>query len=188
MTALIDQDRSDSQKPWKLPPGADHIELWINALPLDQAALKAGWTPETYRADLAHAAAVWNQSPCIDMHIVQLEPGYTAGSPNKCPAGKNCVPLTIDNGGGDDGNFDAKESGGFTVGGAIQVNRSLSRKTNTAGCSARRNVIAHEIGHASGLVHRKARVLMNGDTYSDICDADPDEYRNLLFDYGRQRR
>jgi hypothetical protein len=186
MTALIDQDKSDSQKPWRIPPGSDHAEVWFNAAPLDAKAVQAGWTQSVYLDYLRNGRDVWNQSPCLDVHVVQLEGNYRGL--DQCPAGKNCVPIVIGDGGGDDGNFNARESDGFTIGGDIQVLRKLSANTDSKGCNERKNVVAHEMGHAVGLVHRRGRVLMNGDTYGDICTADPDEYRNLLFDYGRQIR
>jgi hypothetical protein len=167
MTRLVDQDPSDEQVPWKRT--ADKTTIWFSA------PVSAGFDA-TWWKYVQQGAAVWNQSPCLDVQITQ----------DKCPTGANCVTMVVNNGGGDDGNFDAKESGGFTTGGKIQLLKTLSAKTDKNGCNEQRNVTAHEMGHAVGLVHRKARVLMNGDTYGDICAADATEYRNLLFDYGRQ--
>lgn len=168
MSKLIDQDKTDSQKPWKLAVGADHVEIWFSA------PVAKGFNAE-WLGYANQGAAVWNKSPCLDVHVTQ----------GPCPAGKNCVSMIVNNGGGDDGNFDAIEKGGYTTGGQIQLLGSLGNKPDGG---ERRNVTAHEMGHAVGLVHRNAKVLMNGDTYANVFDADPDEYRNLLFDYGKQRQ
>lgn len=181
MTRLLDQDPSDSQSPWKIPDGGDHAEIWFTA----QA--KDGWTAEWW-GYAQQAATVWNTSPCLDVHVTQ----------GACPAGKNCIPMYVDDGDGDDGNFNDKVKSGFTVGGDIHVLKTLSAKTDAKGCNERRNVVAHEMGHGVGLVHRnpKHHVLMNGDTFGDVCDLSGDvdekgkpadtELANLAFDYGRQ--
>ncbi len=178
MTKLIDQDPSDEQLPWKLNPGENHVTIWYNA------PASKGWNAE-WMGYVKQAVAMWQQSPCLELHVVQLEPAWNGK--DGCPAGMRCVNMSVTNS-GDDGNYDVPEKGGYSVGpGALEVLPTLSAKTNAAGCNERRNVVAHEMGHSIGLVHRKARVLMNGDTYADVCAADPDEYKNILFDYGRQR-
>ena len=83
---------------------------------------------------------------------------------------------------GGDGNFDAVESGGFTVGGHIDYSSSLTGGAKT-------NVAIHEMGHAVGLAHRETEdVLMNGDTYDDVFDPDPIDYQNLLVLSGSSDR
>jgi len=166
MTKLIDQDPSDEQKPWKMPAGANHVEIWFSA------PVSAGFNDE-WIGYVNKGAAVWNKSPCLDVHVTQ----------DACPDDKNCVKMAVVKS-GDDGNFDAVEKHGYTTGGNIEILSSLGKKPDGG---ERRNVTAHEMGHAVGLVHRKAHVLMNGDTYDDVFDADATEYKNLLFDYGRQR-
>lgn len=156
MTKLIDQDPSDEQLPWKWS-GVDRVVIYFAA-----PGVSAEWL-----GDLNYGSVQWNKSPCLDTRVV-----------DKCPAGANCVTVSVVKK-GDDGNFDAVEKGGYTVGGHIDLLDKLS--TNE-----KKNVAVHEMGHAVGLVHRKARVLMNGDTYDDVFDPDPIEYQNLLFDYGRQ--
>jgi hypothetical protein len=126
--------------------------------------------------------------------VVQAEtPGATT-----CPPGVNCIPLTVNNGGGDDGNTDAVEKGGYSTAMVIQVLRTLSAKNVTLPdgtvCNERKNVFEHEMGHSIGLVHRKSRVLMDGPTFADVCGFIGDdngsggyhELDNLAFDYGRQ--
>jgi hypothetical protein len=157
MSRLIDQDFDDEQLPWKRT--ADKVTIYFAA---------PGVSPE-WRSDLEYGAAQWNKSPCLDTRIV-----------DRCPTGANCVTVKVGDGGGDDGNFNAVERGGYTTGGSIELLDSLPT-------GARKNVAVHEMGHAVGLRHRKTeRVLMNGDTYDDVFDPDATDYRNLLFDYGRQ--
>src|SRR5829696_4684227 len=100
-----------------------------------------------------------------------------------CQPNRNCVtvgvaPESIVDG---DGNFDAVESRGFTVGGHIDYSSSLSGGAKT-------NVVIHEMGHAVGLAHRMTEdVLMNEDTYDDVFDPDPIDHQNLLILYGNQQ-
>jgi hypothetical protein len=114
----------------------------------------------------------WNRSKCMNIKLVQT-----------CLPNTNCVtvavaPEDIVDG---DGNFDADESGGFTVGGHIGYSASLTGGAKT-------NVAIHEMGHAVGLAHRMTEdVLMNGDTYDDVFDPDPIDYQNLLVLYGNQQ-
>jgi len=161
MTGLIDQDTSDSQRPWRRPPGA---RVQVNFV-MDKSI-----TPE-WRKDLQHGAEAWSKSPCLDVRIV-----------DSCPSGGNCVTVSALDAMDADGNFDAVEKDGFTTGGKITLLNKLT--TNQ-----RRNVAVHEMGHAVGLVHRKsAHVMMNEDTFDDIFDPDPTDYKNLLFSYDRMQR
>jgi hypothetical protein len=104
--------------------------------------------------------AAWNRSPCLDIKLVQT-----------CQPNTNCITVSVapENIVRADGNFDAIESGGFTVGGHIGYSSSLTGGAKT-------NVAIHEMGHAVGLARRKTQgVLMNGDTYDDVFD--PEVYR-----------
>lgn len=155
-TKLLDQDTSDSQRPWRRG-GNPKMPIVIAAA---KVAPDSDWA-----ADLNYAAAQWNRSPCLDMRVVF----------GPCPAGANCVTFAV--GGRDDGNFDAIERGGYTVGGSVTVNPKLS-------AGERRNVVVHEAGHVAGLAHRKTkRVLMNGDTYSDVFNPNATDYANLAYSY-----
>ena len=158
MTSLIDQDPTDEQVPWRRT-GTGKVTVYF----------ATGGMPADWRRDMEYGAAQWNKSPCLDTRVV-----------NTCPTGSNCVTVSV-SGKGDDGNFDAVERGGYTVGGHIDLLSSLTP-------NQRKNVAVHEMGHAVGLKHRKTnKVLMNGDTYDDVFNPDATEYRNLLFGYGRQR-
>ena len=161
MNALLDQDTSDSQRPWKRPAGT---RATINFV-VDESI-----TPE-WRSDLDHGAAAWSRSPCLDARVVDT-----------CPSGGNCVSVSALDAMDADGNFDAVEKDGFTTGGRI----TLLNKLNT---NQRRNVAVHEMGHAVGLVHRRTKhTMMNEDTFDDIFDPDPTDYKNLLFSYDRMQR
>jgi hypothetical protein len=161
MNGLIDQDTSDSQRPWKRPAGS---RVTINFV-MDKSI-----TPE-WRADLEHGAEAWSKSPCLDTRIV-----------DSCPSGGNCVDVSALDSMDADGNFDAVEKDGFTTGGKITLLNKLNK-------NQRRNVAVHEMGHAVGLVHRKtAHVMMNEDTFDDIFDPDQTDYKNLLFSYDRMQR
>jgi hypothetical protein len=123
-------------------------------------------------AEMQKGVTAWNRSKCMNIKLVQT-----------CLPNTNCVtvavaPEDIVDG---DGNFDADESGGFTVGGHIGYSASLTGGAKT-------NVAIHEMGHAVGLAHRMTEdVLMNGDTYDDVFDPDPIDYQNLLVLYGNQQ-
>lgn len=168
MTALLDQDMSDSQSPWKRIGGQKVV---IN---FAAKGVSAEW-----RRNLEYGAAQWNKSPCLDTRVVDT-----------CPAGQNCV--TVHAFGklpdGDDGNFDDIVKGGFTTGGDIQL-------LNTLSADEKKNVAVHEMGHAVGLRHRKGlrdpvtkkHILMNPDTFSDVFDPDATDMKNLAFSYGRQK-
>ncbi len=161
MTGLIDQDNTDSQKPWRRQPGS---RVQINFV------VDTSITPE-WRADLEHGATAWNRSPCLDTRIVDA-----------CPSGGNCVSVSALGSMDADGNFDAVEKGGFTTGGKITLLNKLNR-------NQRRNVAVHEMGHAVGLVHRKtSHVMMNADTFDDVFEPDQTDYKNLLFSYDRMQR
>ncbi len=126
-----------------------------------------------YRDYLDQGAAAWNRSPCLDIHVV-----------DECPAGANCVTVGLTRGDDADGNFDAVEDRGFTVGGHIDL---FYEELDRLGSGAKLNVTIHEMGHAVGLRHRDTeRVLMNGDTYTDIFDPDDTDFHNLRVLYGSQ--
>lgn len=176
MTKLQDQDPSDSQKPWKRTPGQKAVFYYPTK----------GMTAE-WRSYVEYAAAAWNRSPCVDLRVVDT-----------CPAGSNCIPIKIGDGGGDDGNFNDKldSSKKFTVGGDIEI---LSTLGNTSAKvtpplppgGERLNVMVHEIGHSIALAHRKGLIdqktgrhlLMNEGTFNDVMDPDAIDYQNLAFSY-----
>jgi hypothetical protein len=144
--------------PWKRN-GAPKV--MIN---FETRAVPAGWV-----ADMQRGVVAWNQSPCLDIKLVDA-----------CVPDSNCVTVTVGDADGDDGNFDAVELDGFTVGGHIDLSDALSGGERT-------NVTIHEMGHAVGLAHRRTeRVLMNGDTYDDVFDPDATDQENLLVLYGAQ--
>lgn len=157
---LQDQDLTDSQLPWKRT-GKQKVVIFFETNDVDAEFLE----------HMKKGAENWNKSPCLDVRLV-----------DRCPAGANCVTVSAPNADSeDDGNFDAEEKGGFTLGGHIDVTTGLSR-------GERLNVMIHEMGHAVGLRHRKTEhVLMNGDTYDDVFVSDPIDYQNLLVLYGNQQ-
>lgn len=159
---LMDQDERDHQVPWKRN-GAEKVPIYVES---------GDVTPE-YREYLDQGAAVWNRSPCLDVNVV-----------DRCPDGVNCVTVSLTRGDDADGHFDAVERGDFTVGGHIDL---FYEELDRSGDGAKLNVTIHEMGHAVGLRHRETeRVLMNGDTYTDIFDPDETDYYNLLVLYGNQ--
>lgn len=159
---LRDQDMSDHQVPWERN-GADKVTIH----------LESGGVSEEYRSYLDQGAAAWNRSPCLNVRIVDA-----------CPDASNCVTVSLTPGDDADGNFDSIEEGDFTVGGHIDL---FFEELDELGDGAKLNVTIHEIGHAVGLRHRETeRVLMNGDTYSDIFDPDETDFYNLLVLYGNQ--
>jgi hypothetical protein len=159
--ALQDQDPSDHQAPWERH-GAAKVAITFEIKNV---------TPD-WIAEMEKGVAAWNRSPCLDIKLVKT-----------CQPNRNCVtvgvaPESVIDG---DGNFDAVESRGFTVGGHIDYSGSLTDGEKT-------NVVIHEMGHAVGLAHRETEdVLMNEGTYEDIFDPDPIDYQNLLVLYGNQQ-
>ena len=159
--ALQDQDPSDHQAPWKRTGAAKVV------ITFETKNVTPDWV-----AEMQKGVAAWNRSPCLDIKLVET-----------CQPNRNCVtvgiaPESVIDG---DGNFDAVESRGFTVGCHIDYSSSLTGGTKT-------NVVIHEMGHAVGLAHRNTEdVLMNEDTYDDIFDPDPIDYQNLLVLYGNQQ-
>jgi len=153
---LQDQDSSDHQVPWKRN-GADKVIITF-----ETKNMPADWV-----AELEKGVAAWNRSACLDTKLVET-----------CQPNTNCVTVTVGDGAGSDGNFDAVESGGFTTAGHIDLLSTLAGGERT-------NVTIHEMGHAVGLAHRLTeRVLMNGDTYDDVFDPDEIDFQNLLVSYG----
>jgi hypothetical protein len=157
--ALQDQDPDDHQVPWKRNgPGEVVITFETEDVPAD-------WV-----AEMQKGVAAWNKSVCLDTKLVET-----------CQPNTNCVTVSVGDGAGSDGNFDAVESGGFTTGGHIDLSSTLTGGEKT-------NVTIHEMGHAVGLAHRLTEhVLMNGDTYDDVFDPDEIDFRNLLVIYGGQK-
>jgi hypothetical protein len=157
--ALQDQDPDDHQVPWKRNgPGKVVITFETKNVPAD-------WV-----AEMQKGVAAWNKSACLDTKLVET-----------CQPNTNCVTVTVGDGAGADGNFDAVESGGFTTGGHIDLLSTLTGGKKT-------NVTIHEMGHAVGLAHRLTeRVLMNGATYDDVFDPDEVDFQNLLVIYGGQK-
>jgi len=159
---LRDQDMSDHQVPWERK-GADKVAIY----------LESGDVTDEYRSYLDEGAAAWNRSPCLDVRIVDA-----------CPEEGNCVTVSLTPGDDADGNFDSIEDGSFTIGGHIDL---FHEELDKLGDGAKLNVTIHEMGHAVGLRHRETeRVLMNGDTYTDIFDPDETDFYNLRLLYGTQ--
>jgi hypothetical protein len=159
--ALQDQDRSDHQAPWKRS-GAGKVVITFETKNV----------PPDWVAEMQKGVAAWNKSPCLDTKLVQT-----------CQPKTNCVTVSVapKSAVRSDGNFDAVESGGFTVRGHIDYSNSLTDGAKT-------NVAIHEMGHAVGLAHRKTEhVLMNGDTYDDVFYPDQIDFENLLVLYGNQK-
>jgi Matrixin len=159
--ALQDQDRNDHQAPWKRN-GAAKVVITFETKNV----------PPDWVAEMQKGVAAWNESPCLDTKLVQT-----------CQPKTNCVTVSVvpESAMGSDGNFDAVESGGFTVRGHIDYSNSLTDGAKT-------NVAIHEMGHAVGLAHRKTEhVLMNGDTYDDVFYPDKIDFENLLVLYGNQK-
>ncbi len=157
--ALQDQDPDDHQVPWKRN-GDRKVVITFETTNV----------PPDWIAELQKGVAAWNRSPCLDTKLVE-----------SCQPNTRCVTVTVGDADGDDGNFDADESGGFTTGGRIDLSRGLTGGERT-------NVTIHEMGHAVGLAHRSTEhVLMNGDTYDDVFDPDDVDFRNLLVIYGGQK-
>ena len=159
--ALQDQDPSDHQVPWKRNGTAKVV------ITFETKNLTPDWV-----AEMQKGVAAWNRSPCLDTKLVET-----------CQPNRNCVTVSVSPESvlDSDGNFDAVESGGFTVGGHIDYSSSLTDGEKT-------NVAIHEMGHAVGLAHRETEdVLMNGDTYEDVFDPDAIDYQNLLVLYGNQQ-
>lgn len=159
--ALQDQDPGDHQVPWERNGAAKVV------ITFETKNVTSDWI-----AEMQKGVAAWNRSPCLNTKLVQT-----------CERNRNCVTVsvapesTLDG----DGNFDAVESRGFTVGGHIDYSSSLAGGAKT-------NVVIHEMGHAVGLAHRETEdVLMNEDTYDDVFDPDQIDYQNLLVLYGNQQ-
>ena len=94
-----DQDSSDEQVPWERHgPGKVVITFETKDVPTD-------WVDE-----LQKGVAARNRSACLDTKLVET-----------CQPDTNCVTVTVGDGAGADGNFDAVESNGFTKGGHIDL-------------------------------------------------------------------
>jgi hypothetical protein len=158
--ALQDQDPDDHQVPWKRN-GARKVVITF-----ETSNVPADWV-----AEMQKGVAAWNRSACLDTKLVE-----------SCQPKTNCVTVTVGAGDedGDDGNFDAVESGGFTTGGHIDLLSTLTGGEKT-------NVTIHEMGRAVGLASRLTEhVLMNDETYDDVFDPDEIDFQNLLVIYGGQ--
>lgn len=172
MDGLRDQDPEDEQTPWKRTPGQKAV------ISIDKT--RVATSPEWVEY-LEGAAKKWNVSPCVDVRIV-----------TGCPPDAGCVKFDVVTK-GDDGNFDEVNRGGFNYGGQITVNSKLrGARINTATlepCSQRFNVVIHEVGHAIGLRHvRQNRVIMNEETYPDVCAIDLTAMNNLAYSYTRLQK
>jgi predicted Zn-dependent protease len=142
------------------------------ALPKVVITFETKDVPPDWVAEMQKGVAAWNESPCLDTKLVQ-----------SCQPKTNCVTVSVapESAVRGDGNFNAVESGGFTVRGHIDYSSSLTDGAKT-------NVAIHEMGHAVGLAHRKTEhVLMNGDTYDDVFYPDQIDFENLLVLYGNQK-
>ncbi len=141
-----------------------------------QVAFATGGLPAQYAADVASAAKTWARSVCIAATTVPSCSGVT-----------NCVPVATSNvkNGSVDGEFVGQFSGGYKVGGHIDLFLPVLSKEPAQDQLA---VITHEMGHAIGLQHRKSQTdLMLAVGSAGTAIPDKIDYDNLLAIYGTRR-
>ncbi|WP_427174910.1 matrixin family metalloprotease [Arthrobacter sp. 92] len=158
--------RDSPEKPWPHSPGT---EVTVN---FETSALSNRY------ADLVRkATGIWSQSPCI-----QAVPVAT------CPPNTNCIAIqekVSSNDRGTDGEFRGSGRGTYRDGGTITLYTGLLDRATDNGALA---TIVHEMGHALGLVHRRARTSVMNSSTNDNTNPVPDDvdFANLLAIYGKQ--
>ena len=166
----VEQDassRDSPEKPWPHSPGT---EVTVN--------FETHGLSNRYADLVRNATGIWSQSPCI-----QAVPVST------CPPDTNCVVLQeklSSNDRGTDGEFRGSDRGTYREGGTITLYTGLLDRASDNGALA---TIVHEMGHALGLVHRRAKTSVMNSSTNDNTNPVPDDvdFANLLAIYGRQQ-
>lgn len=159
----LDVDPDDSpETPWPKPHGEQLVVYF-----------ETGDLSERYAGLVGEAAQIWSRSACLNSVAAA-----------RCPAEANCVAIREKSSARDntDGEFSGRDKDGVRQGGRITLYTRLLDRASDNGALA---TIVHEMGHALGLVHRKApQDVMNAYT-SDDTNPIPDstDFYNLAVIY-----
>lgn len=164
---LQDQESNDGTEPWKRQ-GTSQTTVYF----------AYGSIPPEYKADVIASAKRWSVSACIEAKAVK-----------SCPKGKNCTTITFKKSGGTNVNGKTRRyfEGKYISEARIALN-SVNTKNDAPAKLERLSTIAHEMGHALGLDHRKTPgSLMAGSKNDDYTKPDKIDFQNLRVMYGSQK-
>lgn len=162
------QDLYSNEKPvpWKRN-GAKQVVIYF----------ESSKVTSRYKTAMVKAAKTWSRSSCVELKVV-----------SKCPVKVRCVPATLKTNSPKPntvGMFFGMYQDGYLISGRLEF---YTKRLASVTDRQITNVAIHEMGHALGLTHRKAKgTLMSKVSGPNLINPSAVELQNLRVLYGSQK-